>query len=206
MIKDNIAITIAKKIINIIFFGPSSFDLNNSEIMPIRPMKITWNEKSCVTQRSKSNRARSIPRKIVAMENMKVKYPFDEWITLKNTRFTFVLFNHWISIFLCLCLRPYTYLKGSRDPSNFIFEIWIRTTSSNAWGWTTHKRFGNNFQRINYPWKLIGSKICPNGIQNSKYNCYDAQNCMSSSWFRPSTSVYYDSNQWDNCNRNCCHH
>ena len=41
MIKDNIAITIAKKNINIIFFGPSSFDLNNSEVMPIRPMKIT---------------------------------------------------------------------------------------------------------------------------------------------------------------------
>lgn len=41
MIKDNIAITIAKKIINIIFFGPSSFDLNNSEVIPIRPMKIT---------------------------------------------------------------------------------------------------------------------------------------------------------------------
>ena len=41
IIKDNIAITIAKKIINIIFFGPSSFALNNSEVIPIRPMKIT---------------------------------------------------------------------------------------------------------------------------------------------------------------------
>ena len=41
MIKDNIAITIAKKIINIIFFDPSSFDLNNSEVIPIRPINIT---------------------------------------------------------------------------------------------------------------------------------------------------------------------
>ena len=41
MIKDNIAITIAKNIINIMLFDPSSFDLNSSEVIPIRPMKIT---------------------------------------------------------------------------------------------------------------------------------------------------------------------
>ena len=39
--KDKIVITIAKKIISTMFFDPSSFDLNNSEVIPIRPMKIT---------------------------------------------------------------------------------------------------------------------------------------------------------------------
>jgi hypothetical protein len=41
IINDNIDITIVKKTNNIIFFGPSSFDLNSSEVIPIRPMKIT---------------------------------------------------------------------------------------------------------------------------------------------------------------------